>query len=359
MAACNGIFRLHYLFDIGEGVDLGRAGELLSDRVTGRGLRLPSPTPSHVGFVRPPLSVALQAPEPGQTLSARIFEHGIVSMILDLPFALPWPELPNEAARLLDDAQLGERLRQAAQGLMGRCEEAVDDRYAEWLSEEYLTILVRNEQGGDANSLLQEHGAIIAQTVRGELQPLSGSERDEVLNARLSCYQTDLVVAGWAAAFVYDSEEGAETVSQLLEFANTQLLDFRHYDARVGLILRQLSALSLSKRRWWQRWSLQKEAERLNLMRLEIAELASRSDDALRLFGDMYFARLHRIVLQRIGAGEFRRQMEAKLHAAAEYNATLIEGFNHQRAYLLELTVVIILIIELGMALAGLRGHKG
>ena len=41
---------------------------------------------------------------------------------------------------------------------------------------------------------------------------------------------TDVAVIGWNAAFLYDSAAGAETAIQLLEYANSQLLEFRHYD---------------------------------------------------------------------------------------------------------------------------------
>ena len=46
----------------------------------------------------------------------------------------------------------------------------------------------------------------------------------------ISYYANDLTVIGWNAAFLYDSTSGAETAIQLLEYANSQLLEFRHYD---------------------------------------------------------------------------------------------------------------------------------
>ena len=52
----------------------------------------------------------------------------------------------------------------------------------------------------------------------------------EILQSRISYYPNDLAVIGWNAAFIYDSEAGAETAIQLLQYANSQLLEFRHYD---------------------------------------------------------------------------------------------------------------------------------
>ena len=58
------------------------------------------------------------------------------------------------------------------------------------------------------------------------------------LQSSLFYYPNDLVTVGWNAALVYDTPAGAETSVQILEYANSQLLEFRHYDemadSRVG-----------------------------------------------------------------------------------------------------------------------------
>src|SRR6266446_4041971 len=69
----------------------------------------------------------------------------------------------------------------------------------------------------------------IAQVVRGENSALSDDELREILQSAMSYYPNDLAVLGWNAAFVYDSAAGSETTLQLLEYANSQLLEFRHY----------------------------------------------------------------------------------------------------------------------------------
>src|SRR5260370_16783239 len=78
--------------------------------------------------------------------------------------------------------------------------------------------------------LFQQQGSRIAQVVRGDTGKLAESECNEVLQSRISYYANDLAVIGWNAAFIYDSTSGAETAIQLLEYANSQLLEFRYYD---------------------------------------------------------------------------------------------------------------------------------
>ena len=49
-----------------------------------------------------------------------------------------------------------------------------------------------------------------------------GTERAEILEARMPYYGNDLLVMSWSAAMVYDTDEGAAPTIQLLEYANTQ-----------------------------------------------------------------------------------------------------------------------------------------
>ena len=64
--------------------------------------------------------------------------------------------------------------------------------------------------------------------------------------------RNDLVIPTWSAAFVYDNERGAQAVLEILEFANSQLLEFRYYDglldARAGADLRPAAGAGLVQR---------------------------------------------------------------------------------------------------------------
>jgi len=85
--------------------------------------------------------------------------------------------------------------------------------------------------------MITERGGEIAQIVRGELLPLTDDERNEILQSRRSYYPDDLVVIGWIAALVYDTPEDALPLMQLLEYANSQLLEFRYYDEMLTRLL--------------------------------------------------------------------------------------------------------------------------
>jgi hypothetical protein len=112
--------------------------------------------------------------------------------------------------------------------------------------------------------LVRECGGRIAQIVRGEEIPLSDAEQQEVLQSSMSYYPTDLLVVGWVAAFVYDTPPAALPTIDLLEYANSQLLEFRYYDEVLTSVLSDVYKQLGKKRSVWAQWKLARKAANLN-----------------------------------------------------------------------------------------------
>ena len=183
--------------------------------------------------------------------------------------------------------------------------------------------------------------------MRGETCALSDSERQEALQAGISYYPTDLLVPGWTAALIYDTVEGAAPTIQLLEYANTQLLEFRHYDAVLTQVLEGVYRLLDKGVGFFSRWRLAREAERLNALRLEVRELTERIDNSIKFLSDMFYARLYGRAATKVGVPDYRNLVDEKLRTAGELYEFMVEKFNQGRGFVLELVVVVILIIEL------------
>lgn len=118
--------------------------------------------------------------------------------------------------------------------------------------------------------------------------------------------QTILPSSGWNAAFVYDSLAGSETTMQLLEYANSQLLEFRHYD---DLLTRELAGVydSLEKNsNFIGLWRSPREASRLQTMLLDVTELTERADNAIKFLSDMFSARLYRLAANKVGVHDYK-----------------------------------------------------
>jgi hypothetical protein len=220
--------------------------------------------------------------------------------------------------------------------------------YSRWLSEDYFIFHVREVAGSPtADELIRDNVLRIAQIVRGDRLSLSSGECAEVLNSRVSYYAKDVAVIGWNAAFLYDSAAGAETAIQLLEYANSQLLEFRHYDELLSGILDGVYASLEQKNGTFARWRLARSATSLHTVLLDVAELTERADNAIKFLSDMFYARAYRLAAAKVGAGDYRSLVDQKLHIAGELYEFMVNEFREARGFFLELLVIVILIIEL------------
>ncbi|MBI3684222.1 MAG: hypothetical protein HY235_27930 [Acidobacteria bacterium] len=358
MASLTGTFRLQYFFDVAEEIALEELRQLLQLEKPDREPSFRRQAPAYVRFERPPLEERLPALRlaSGEHFPARIryYDYGVIGLEMELPFQdAGWEELIGLASKWIAAADLESVAEEAVHTRLGEIMPALRKPYSRLLSEDYTVIELRQAVGDDgqplsAPRLLERRGAEIAQIVRGESGLLSASECQEVLASSMSYAPTDLLVAGWTAALVYDTQpEGGAPTLQLLDFANTQLLEFRHYDEVLTRLLADVYPLVDRKPGFLRRWRMAREAQRLNALRLEVMELTERTDNAIKFLSDMFYARAYELAAQRIGVPDYRTLVDEKLRTAGELYRFLIEGFHQGRAFILELLIVIILIIDL------------
>lgn len=224
--------------------------------------------------------------------------------------------------------------------------------YTEWLDETYYVIHLRQvcEETGVpvlGSQLISRYSREISQVIRGETQALSEGEQKEVLASSLSYYPTDLLVVGWLAAMIYDTPEGGAPLVQLLEYANTQLLEYRRYDEILTDLLKDAYAALERRGGLFSRWRLARDAAHLNRLRLDVTELTERADNAIKFLSDMYYARAYRLAAAKVGAGDYRSLVDQKLRTAGELYEFMVNEFREARGFILELLVIVILIIEL------------
>jgi hypothetical protein len=310
--------------------------------------------PSYVRYQRTPVEETLEplVLESGERLEGQIkyYDYGVVSLVFELPFSGGWDTLVELSSRWTSDTNFEKLAQRVVRQKLERAAPALIKPYKdEWLQEDYFIFHVREIDGApSANELLNAHDAEIAQVVRGETAPLSDDERHEILLSRISYYPNDLAVIGWNAAFIYDDPEGAETAIQLLQYANSQLLEFRHYDE---FLTRELEGvydfLEKGGTSPWTRWRTARAASKLHTVLLDVNELTERADNAIKFLSDMFSARLYKLCAQKVGVPDYKDLVKEKLQTAEDLYRFMVDQFNQSRAFVLELMVVVILIIEL------------
>jgi len=338
-------------FDVCEEINLDALRDIFGARRQETSFK--HPAPGYVRFQRPPVVEPVEPLilESGERLDVKIkyYDYGVLSVVFELPFSGDWDTLVRLASRWVWDTDFTNFAQKIAKQKIERARPALIKLYDSWLHEDYFVFHVRDIAGNpSAAELLAAEGGRISQIVRGENVPLSDGEQQEIMQSKISYYPNDLAVISWNGAFLYDSTAGAETVIQLLEYANSQLLEFRHYDELLTRELQSVYAfMDHGSMGIAARWRTAKRASRLHTVLLDVDELTERADNAIKFLSDMLSARLYRVAASKIGVNDYKNLVNQKVHTAEELYRFMVDQFHQSRAFLLEVLVVIILVIEL------------
>lgn len=355
-----GLIRAVFLFDVAEAADLSRLTAFAGPSTDAR-LSFKQVTPRYVQYQQPPLTIdgeALGMAEvEGLRLRVRIYDFAVVSLALTRTFAGSWAELVETGRALMESTTLGPAAEAACRRIVERLHAAFDEPRRQFLSEDYYVFGVSAlDEAMNAETLLDRHGGDIATLLRGERSTLARQERDEVLRNRLSYFDDDLVVPTWASAFIYDRPAGIDGALDIFELANSQLLTFRYYD---DLLDRELGGIYAELKRPGHARFLKtrrslRSADRIHALFVEVNELTDKSENALKLVGDVYAARLYALTAARLGLDRWKANVEEKLATLDAIYRFAVDQTQMSRGHLLELTIVAILVLELVLVFLGI-----
>ena len=172
----------------------------------------------------------------------------------------------------------------------------------------------------------------IAQILRAERAVPSDQEVSDALGHRISFSAEDVTFIDWDAALIVDRD--AEDVRAVLEFANVELLEMRFLDQRLDDALDE-SYETLSRRHYGLRQlpgSTRATLQRVGQLQVENAVLFEGVNNALKLLGDQYLARVYRLVSERFHL--------------AEWDASILPN---RRTEVLEWIVIVLIAAEIAI----------
>ncbi len=350
---------LAFAFDVGDAIDLDRSRAILQ----GEPGRLPRRrrTPESIDYRPPPIRLELDAVGvrlPGAWSEVRplraeltLFDFGAISLAIAFPVSTTPPSLLELAGSLTEAAPLTEAARQLLAPWLDRLRPAVYDYALSEMSEEYIVFQLAHRR----TDWLESHADWIAGLVRLETGPLSVGEVREATRRSLAYTPSDIVVLDWAAGFVADTECG-DTL-QVIEFANIQLLEFRHIDDRLDDRLESAYRLLRPepRRPLWPRrpWPLHGDAVRqIRELEIEATSLFERVDNSLKLIGDHYLARVFEVASKRFHLRGWQQSIRRKLETVGDVYDLMVQQAGGHRTEALEITVVILIAIEIVLAIS-------
>jgi hypothetical protein len=350
-----GYFRILDLFDIAEAIDLEKLRSLLGPQAAPRSPGFVHLTPEYAQAQNSPIEETLEllTLPSGEKLEGKIkyYWFGVASVQLTTPFQCDLDNLCGDSYRWMNAPEVEKAAEDVLRARLEKLRPALIKPSAKWVEEDYLVIDIQSAQHSDGHAptaaeLLEHYGDQITQLVRGELTPLSAAEREEVVGGALSYYPSDLIVAGLAAALVYDKPDATSAIIDLLEYTNTQLLEFRYYDDLLTTLLSNVYSSLEGHESFLSRWRLPRRAGRLNRLRLDIMDLAERTEYAVKFISDTYYARVYKVISSRIGVDDYRSLVDDKLKTAGELYAFMVADFNERRMFALELVVAVLVALD-------------
>jgi hypothetical protein len=353
----SGSITAFFLFDVAEAIDLPRVQSAIGAGVAARLAPKPT-TPPYVQYRQPPIAIdglVVGMPETdGCTVRFKTFDYGVISVALTRALSGTWEQWLDEGLASHENGALAQNAERFARRLVERIDVAISRPREEFLAEDYLVFAVTHTDNAEtADALIATRGGTIAQLLRGERSRLSAEERDEVLRHHISYFADDLVIPTWSSAFIRDTETGALAALEIFEFANSQLLEFRYYD---GLLDAELERIypQLQQTGWLYNWLARRytrAARQLHSLFIDVNELTDRTENALKIVGDVYAARLFGLAAARLGLSQWKGSVQDKLKTLDDIYRFTVEQTAMARGEFLELTVVVLILLELVLLL--------
>ena len=350
-----------FSFDVGYEIDLARARAIAGGREPEETPRRRA-APAHLAYAAPPVrvslgtrAVAVGAHTVTATASARVHEFGAVTVLLQSPLDLELEALPALTSTLTGAGPLEDAARELLEQLFERIRPAITKPGLNRFVEDYYVLQVdRFDSPTTIHELLASEQGLLAAALRCEATLLSDAETAEVFRTQLSYYPDDLVVTEWNVALVVDDVDYADTVN-VLEYLNVQLLELRYYDDALDRYMAETFALATARARGIPllHRPYQRAVTELAAIRMDVAGIIERVHNALKLSGDLYLAKIYARTAERLALRAWEESVGRKLDVLQQIHDLLHERLTTARSEALEVTIVVLIAIEIALILLG------
>jgi hypothetical protein len=208
-----------------------------------------------------------------------------------------------------------------------------------------------------AEEWLAAHRRQVAALLNEEANPdcLSDQEVEESTGKYFSYYENDVTVIDWDAALIVDDPRSFDEILYLMELSNLQLAELEAYDRILDAAVdRSYRDLSSSAR--WRRMKTTTGVQReLREIRIDLARLSDELSNITKFFGDWHLARVYKGLSDRFHLADWHRTIDEKLKTLDDLYQILRSDQNNRTMMVLEVTIVLLFVIDLVILLVGLK----
>lgn len=301
------------------------------------------PRPVRVLRSAPDVVVGQWRASPGATVT--LYDFGAVSVSLAFPVEGDLAALLPLARGISSSGALRTAARAVAEDVLRAVAAAVLKPHSTGQMEDFVVFAFPAEWTGTSLDR-----SLVARLLRAEEGALSEEETADAFSQSVRYAPNDLAIVDWNAALLLDDDPSDALA--VLEFANTELLEMRYLDDELDASLAEayeLSARHLRRRRPFGA-RMARDVSRLAELQIDAASLFEAVNNALKLFGDQYLARLHAAATRRFHTDDYERSILRKIETLESIYGKIRDSQAQIRAEILEWIIILLIAFEVVMS---------
>lgn len=352
---------VYFTFDVGFAVGLAQVERLVAEESLGQTFKRPRRAPEASLLPRHATRViqrgkAIQVGrfETDASVEITLWEFGAATVTYRAAIDAELSALVPLADELWDHpALLGDSRRRAEQ-LVLALGSAIDKPALSERFEDYVVFELRLPEGTPVSALREEHASTVASILRAEPQQLAQEEIADAVSVHCAYLPNEIVLIDWFAALIVGDD--MEDERRVLEIAVAELLELRYLDEQLDRGIEDAHrALRKSRNALSALSTRGSDLNRIAQLQADAAVLFEGVDNALKLLGDQYLARLYRAAAGRFHLPDWAASLERNLRVLDGIYEKLATRAQSLRMELLEL--VIIVLIAVSSAIPFMVGH--
>lgn len=346
-----GVVYVLFAFELGLSINLDAAALKIKEGIERAQFSRHRKTPRYFDYDPPPLRVL----QHGQQINAgkfftrpqvdlTLFDFGACSVCYEIEVSGPLSHLIELSVVLYDNAFLLADARERVKLLMDAIDDAIVRPNLRESVEDFSIFHFEQFEGDpDFRSVLQHHPKEFARLLRAESDDLGDEQIDDAVSIRTSYSNKDCVVVDWNSAIFFGTS--VEDVVAVLEFCNAELLEMRLLDEQLDDHLgRAYQILTTGSKAGG-------DLNKIARLQVDSAILYEAVENALKLLGDQYLARLYSLASNRFHLPEWEGSIRRKLDTLDSIYQKLSDRAAQRRSEVLEWIVILLIGFEIVLSI--------
>ena len=341
-------------FDIGFQVDLDRAEPLVDQASRSRVVRARRPAPVWFDYSPVPLRLVVEgAPvsvddrETAPEAEMLVYDFGAALLTYRIPLPSRFADLVPLGCALYDHEALRDNARERVRRVIETIRPAIERAALAASSEDYVIFAITDWEGASVDDLVERHRHDLARAIEAERVTLSTEQAHRSTEGRMSYAADDAAIIDWNGAVLFDA--APEDVISVLKHANIELLELRVLDEELDEILDHAdeTLASITSSRFWPGFASGRMLRRFASVQTDAAVLFEGVNNAIKLLGNQYLARLYRLSASRLDLPAWQESVQRKLDATESLYQKMSDGTSTRRLETLEWVIIALIAVSI------------